>query len=162
MDHEELKELLPGAALDILAEAERRQVLAHVRECAECAATLEEYRAATGELALLLPEAPMSDIGRASVRRRLLARARSGDHRRPGREWRRGWAGWAVAAGLAGVLLMHHAVHRPLDYGWLAAGGLMVVLVLVGIYAWVQRARVATLELRLDGREEDDAAGFRR
>ena len=149
MDHEELKELLPGAALDILAEAERREVLAHVRGCAECAAELEEYRATAGDLALLLPEAPMSDAGRASVRRRLLGRARAGD------QWRRGWAGWAVAAGLAGVLLMHHAVHRPLDYGWLAAGGVTVVLVLVGIYAWVQRARVATLERRLGGREDD-------
>jgi anti-sigma factor RsiW len=155
MSHEELRELLAGAALDILAEAEHREVLAHVQGCAECAAELDEYRATTGELALLLREAQMSDVGRASARRRLVARARAGDARRPGRGWRRGWAGWIVAAGLAGVLLMHHAVHRPVDYGWLAAGGVTVVLVLVGIYARVQRARVVTLERRAGGREDD-------
>ena len=129
-------------------------MLAHVQGCVECSAELEEYRAAAGELALLLPEARMSDIGRTSVRRRLLARARAGNHPRPAVGWRGGWAGWVVAAGLAGVLLMHHAVHRPVDYGWLAAGGLTVVIVLLGIYAWVQRSRVAVLRRLLAGRED--------
>jgi hypothetical protein len=51
-----------------------------------------------------------------------------------------------LAAGLAGILLVHHSVHRPLDYGWLAAAFLGVVLLAVGIYAWVQRSRVVELE----------------
>ena len=56
-----------------------------------------------------------------------------------------------VAAGLAGILLVHHSVHRPLDYGWLAAAFLGVVLLAVGIYAGVQRRRVTELEGRFTG-----------
>ena len=53
-----------------------------------------------------------------------------------------------VAAGLAGILLVHHSVHRPLDYGWLAAAFLGVVLLAVGVDARVQRNRLVELERR--------------
>lgn len=67
--------------------------------------------------------------------------------------------GWMVAAGLAGLLLMHHAIHRPLDYGWLAAGALTIVLVMVGGHARVQRARALTLRARLAAVEQESAVG---
>jgi hypothetical protein len=51
-----------------------------------------------------------------------------------------------VAAGLAGILLVHYSVHRPLDNGWLAAAFLGVVLLVVRVYAWVQRNRLVELE----------------
>jgi hypothetical protein len=51
-----------------------------------------------------------------------------------------------VAAGLAGVLLVHHGFHRPLAYGWVVAGLLAIILVGVVVYALAQRARVAELE----------------
>lgn len=56
-----------------------------------------------------------------------------------------------VAAGLAGILLVHHSVHRPLDHGWLVAGLLVMVLLAVGIYARMQRRRVVELQDRLTG-----------
>ena len=47
------------------------------------------------------------------------------------------------------VLLVHHSVHRPLDYGWLASGALLAILIAVGIYAAVQRRRTSALEDRI-------------
>jgi hypothetical protein len=69
--------------------------------------------------------------------------------------------GWMVAAGLAGLPLMHHAIHRPLDYGWLAAGALTIVLVAAGGYARVQRARALTLRASLAAVERESAVGRR-
>jgi hypothetical protein len=66
-----------------------------------------------------------------------------------------------VAAGLAGVLLIHHAIHRPLAYGWLAAGALMIALVAVGGYARVQRGRVLALRARLTVVERESTVGER-
>jgi hypothetical protein len=51
-----------------------------------------------------------------------------------------------VAAALAGVVLIHHAVHRPIAYGWLAAGILSVVIVGLAMYSRIQRHQVAALE----------------
>jgi anti-sigma factor RsiW len=147
--HADIQEQLPAAALTMLDAAEMARVQSHVRECPECAALLQEYREGATALALQLPSAPM-DAGRSdALRARLLTRARSA----PGNQVTRKassmiyqWSGWMVAAGLAGILLVHHSVHRPLDYGWLAAAFLGVVLLAVGIYAWVQRNRLAELE----------------
>lgn len=153
--HEEMQEMLPAAALEILEGTELQRVLVHAGVCAECGQLLEEYRQVTAALALQLPPAGQLDSARSAVlRARLLAKAR-GDRQATLPTPRRAatliyqWSGWMVAAGLASVLLVHHSVHRPLDYGWLATGALLAVLVAVGIYARVQRSRVSALEDRL-------------
>jgi hypothetical protein len=153
-DHAELQDMLPAAALEMLDPGEAERVLGHVRDCEECAGLLRQYRDAAAVLALQLPARPMSSDRASAIRGRLLARARS-DHAIPitrkASSMIYQWSGWMVAAGLTGILLVHHSVHRPLDYGWLAAGVLVVILLGVGIYAMVQRRRVSELESRLDG-----------
>ena len=153
--HEELQEMVPAAALEILEGAELQLVLAHAGSCAECGQLLEEYRQVTAALALQLPPAGQLDSGRSAVlRARLLAKAR-GDRRALLPSPRRAstliyqWSGWMVAAGLASVLLVHHSVHRPLNFGWLATGALLAILIGVGIYARVQRGRAAALQARV-------------
>ncbi|MEP7227134.1 MAG: hypothetical protein ABI785_07220 [Gemmatimonadales bacterium] len=155
LEHEELQDMLPAAALEILEEAELQRVLAHARACAECARLLEEYGQVTAGLSLQLPQAGQLDSGRSAVlRARLLAKARGdrrgvlpGPHQATTLIYR--WSGWMVAAGLTSVLLVHHSIHRPLDYGWLATGALLAILIAVGIYAHVQRARAAALRDRV-------------
>ncbi len=157
--HEELQQMLPAAALGILDPADLAQVLGHVRECQECVRLLQEYREVAAALSLQLPRRQLDPGRGGAVRARLLARAsgptRIRDDRAAERRARRlrvdQWSGWAVAAGLAGLLLIHHSVHRPLDYGWLATGVLAVVLIGLAIYARVQRSRVSALEDRLGG-----------
>jgi anti-sigma factor RsiW len=151
--HAEIQERLPAAALAILEAAEMEQVRAHVRECPECAALLEDYRAAAATLALQLPRTDMDAVRSDALRARLLARAKATPNQvtRKASSMIYQWSGWMVAAGLAGILLVHHSVHRPLDYGWLAAAFLGVVLLAVGIYARVQRRRVTELEGRFTG-----------
>ena len=151
-DHSDIQEKLPAAALVILEPTEMDQVQAHIRACPECATLLEEYREAATILSLSIPPTHMDPARREALRKRLLVWART----RP-RSTRKAsamiyqWSGWMVAAGLASILLMHHSVHRPLDYGWLAAGVLVIALLGLGIYAWVQRRRVAELNDRLTG-----------
>jgi hypothetical protein len=168
-NHEGLREMLPEAALGTLDGSDLRQVLAHARECAECAGLLAEYREVVAGLALVAPQLPLDQDGAIRLRARLLARAREdmrasapkpdvvagGRRLSPSGPTATGWMGWAVAAGLAGVLLMHHAVHRPLDYGWMAAGALTVILVAVGGYALAQRGRASALRDRLSSLERD-------
>ena len=147
--HVEIQDQLPAAALAMLVPAEMEQVQAHVRRCAECAALLEEYREAATAIALQLPQASMDAARSDALRYRLLKRAGSTPRNpvtRKASSMIHQWSGWMVAAGLAGILLVHHSVHRPLDYGWLAAAFLGVVLLAVGIYAWVQRTRLTELE----------------
>jgi hypothetical protein len=153
-NHAELQEILPAAALEMLDPAEAERVLAHVRDCEECAGLLRQYRDAAAVLALQLPARPMSSERASATRARLLARARSDRAipiTRKASSMIYQWSGWMVAAGLTGILLVHHSVHRPLDHGWLAAGVLVVILLVVGIYAVVQRRRISELEDRLDG-----------
>jgi hypothetical protein len=54
-----------------------------------------------------------------------------------------------VAAGLAGLLLVHHSVHRPVAYGWLAAGLLTFIVIALGVYVRVQQTRLARLRDQL-------------
>jgi hypothetical protein len=49
---------------------------------------------------------------------------------------------------------VHHSVHRPVDYGWFAAGLLTLVLLAIAIYGRVQRARTVALEDRLAALEQ--------
>ncbi len=153
--HEEMQEMLTAAALEILEGAELQRVLAHAGVCAECGQLLDGYRQVTAALSLQLPPAGQLDPDRSAIlRARLLAKAR-GDRRAVLPTPRRAatliyqWSGWMVAAGLASVLLVHHSVHRPLDYGWLATGALLAILIAVGIYARVQRGRAAALQDRV-------------
>lgn len=165
--HEELQDMLPAAALEILDRGDLQHLLIHVQSCEECARALEEYRKVTAGLGLVLPGRAMDPSRSASLRARLLTRARrdslarvpdgnpaivaAGSRRTASIAGR--WTGWTVAAALAGVLFMHHAVHRPLDYGWLAAGALTVVVVALGVYARVQRDRCLALQERLAATE---------
>lgn len=158
LQHEEMHEMLPAAALEILEDAELQGVLAHARGCAECGQLLEEYWQVIAALSLRLPEARHLDPDRsAALRARLLARARAGRSRSvPGSRGTASsvyrWSGWLVAASLASVLLVHHSIHQTLDYGWLAAGVLALLLVSVGLYALAQRNRAAALRERLEDR----------
>ena len=145
-EHTESADLLAAASLGTLTGVELQRVMDHVRHCPECAQLLGEYQDIVASLAVHLPPQPMAVNRSLRLRTRLLQRARS----RPRVVFER-WAGWMVAAGLAGVLLMHHAVHRPLDYGWLVAGILTVALVGFIIYARVQRARISALQDEIQG-----------
>jgi hypothetical protein len=163
--------MLPAVALEILDRADLERVLPHVQHCAECARLLEDYRKVTAGLGLLLPCRDMDPARAASLRARLLARTRRDRNAKvpdpilatvvPGAHgpaFLAGrWTGWTVAAALAGVLLMHHAVHRPLDYGWLAAGALTVFLVALGLYASVQRGRLSVLQNQLAAFQREEA-----
>jgi anti-sigma factor RsiW len=171
--HEELRQMLPAAALGSLEPEEHDIVLAHVGECQECTRMLEEYRNVTGWLALHLSPQRRDPARAALVRTRLLARTRQhpnlgtakprADTRGLHRRFRalaaaERWSGWMVAAGLAALLVNHHAIHRPLDYGWIVAGVLAVALVILGLYAGVQRRRVSALLQRMDESEADESA----
>lgn len=160
--HDELREMLPAAALEILDSSDLHRVVTHTQGCAECARVLEEYREVAFALATLPPrrEPPHS----ATLRARILARVRQTPQRT--RFTRVAvvnmWTGWTVAAGLAAVLLMHHAVHRPLEYGWLASGVLALVLVATAVYALIQRNRVSALRDRVASLERETGPGQER
>ena len=157
--HEEMQELLPAAALDILEGAELERLRVHLAGCPSCMELLGQYRDAAASLALGLPAGVMDPARPAALRHRLMARARAGrgsnTSRGPGVDR---WLGWMVAASLAGVLLVHHSVHRTLDYGWFLAGVLTFILVGLAVYARKQQRRAAELQQRLDGSQ----ATFRR
>lgn len=149
LQHEEMQEMLPAAALEILEGAELERLLTHLGECPECAELLREYRDAAAGLALLAPPRAMDPLRSSALRTRLLTRVRASRGTRTTRVLRvDAWLGWMVAAGLAGVLLVHHSVHRTLHYGWLVAGILTFALVGLAGYARKQRRRVAELEKR--------------
>ena len=151
LNHDELREMLPGAALEILDATELQLVREHAGTCLECAGLLRDYRNVAASLPLTVPRQPLDPSRSAALRSRLLTRA-SGGEGLPGarrRLWGDRWSGWLVAAGLAGVLLIHHGIHRPLAYGWVLAGVLALLLVAVVVYARVQRNRAAALRDRL-------------
>ena len=165
-EHDTIRELIPAAALSALEEAEMQEVLGHAATCDECSRSLAEYRDVVVALDAAAPTPDRDEHAARAVRERLLLRARAergaGPRSRGG--FRRGaelWAGWAVAAGFAGLLLVHHSVHRPLNYGWLAAGVLMVALVGLAVYARVQAGRAAALRDRVDELAGRPGAGGR-
>jgi hypothetical protein len=161
--HQELQDTLPAAALEILESGELQVVLAHAAECAQCAQSLEEYREVIAALAGLLPRPSLEDASLSRIRARLLGRARqelagpANDAVAAPLPSRRGlsavlgyrWTGWMAAAGMAGVLLVHHAIHRPLAYGWLAAGILTLGSIVLGVVALAQGRRASALRRRL-------------
>jgi anti-sigma factor RsiW len=155
--HSSIEALLPAAALEMLEGEELATVTAHLESCAECTRSLQSYREIVAGIAHDLPEQPFHPSRSARLRARLLARtgrvpaetAARPSRGRSGPGVNRGWAGWAVAAGLAGVLIVHHAVHRPVAYGWLVAGILTLLLAGAAIYLRLQRSRLSGLQQQL-------------
>lgn len=146
--HEEIQEMLPAAALEILEHAELQRLVIHIGECTECARLLREYRDTAARLALLAPAGGLERARVEVVRKRLMARVAAGQGARRSRVNQ--WTGWLVAASLAGLLLMHHSVHRTLDYGYFLAGLLTLALIGLGVYARRQQRRAAELQRTLD------------
>jgi hypothetical protein len=153
--HLEMQEMLPAAALEILESAELDRLLAHLGECPECVELLRQYRDAAAGLVLLAPVRGLDPARSAALQNRLMTRVRAdrGSRTATASGVDR-WIGWMVAAGLAGILLVHHSVHRTLDYGWLAAGVLTFALVGLGLYARKQQRRAAELQRRIDKSRE--------
>lgn len=152
LQHEEMQALLPAAALEVLEGAKLERLQAHLSGCPECVDLLREYRDAAAGLALLAPARVLDSARSAALRSRLLARVQAGRGTRLPRGSRvNEWLGWMVAAGFAGILLVHHSVHRTLDYGWLVAGVLTFALIGLGLYARQQRRRASELRQRPPG-----------
>jgi hypothetical protein len=150
LSHEQVIEQLPAVALDILDSAEQALLTEHVRVCAECGQLLRDYREVAGDLAHLIPSQGLDPARAALVRRQVVERVRQSKRGHSKiRFMAERWSGWMVAAGLAGVLLIHHGIHQPLAYGWLAAGVLLLVATVLGVYALVQRASLVALKDRL-------------
>ncbi|HEV8176761.1 MAG TPA: zf-HC2 domain-containing protein [Gemmatimonadales bacterium] len=151
LPHDEMLELLPAAALEILDGAELRRLQAHLPGCPGCAELLSQYRDAAAGLALQVPVDAMNPGRSAAVRDRLLTRVRAGRTTKTARGLRvDGWLGWMVAAGMAGILLVHHSVHQTVDYGWLLSGVLVFVLMGLLVYVRKQQRRAAELQQRLE------------
>ncbi len=93
----------------------------------------------------------MDAIRAVEVRKRLLARTKGAA--RGGKQGARrsphAAGGWIVAAGLAVLLLTHHAFHRPLSVG--AGGAAALGAALLGAALWImaERHRSAVLRERL-------------
>jgi hypothetical protein len=162
-----LEQLLPAAALEILEGDDLVQVTAHVRDCADCARLLASYREVVATVAINLPEQPLQPARSAALRARLLGRAGRepagsppATQRRSG--WRDRWVGWAVAAGLACILLIHHSIHRPIAYGWLAAGVLAIVVVALAVYIRIQGNRLRAMHRPGAGEQPEKDGGARR
>ncbi len=149
--HDEMQELLPAAALGMLEGAELELVRAHLTGCPGCVELLRQYRDAAAGLVLRVPADAMDPARSAVVRNRLLTRVGAGrttrSARGPGADR---WLGWMVAAGLAGILLVHHSVHRTVAYGWLLSGMLTFVLLGFLVYLRKQQRRAAELQDRLE------------
>ena len=159
-NHEEAEAALAAEALDALGGEEREPLLAHLATCLTCRRELAEFRDAAATLATLAPERAMEPSRSDRVRARLLARAAadaghlatsSGPPERGISRATRSsaWIGWLVAAATAAVMLGHHGFHRPVDFGWIAAGILGLLFVGVAAYAARQREKVSALRDRV-------------
>ncbi|HYF40625.1 MAG TPA: hypothetical protein VD930_13105 [Gemmatimonadales bacterium] len=165
MTHDSAEQLLPAAALEILEGEELIRVTAHARECAECSRQISSYREVLSRVALTLPLQSRDPTRSARLRARLLERA--GGHPSAPRNIQPysrqrftgvigPWAGWALAAGLAGVLLVHHSVHRPVAYGWLVAGILTFLVLALAVYVRHLRTRLLMNERNSDAKTGRD------
>ena len=123
LTHDQLEQLLPAAALEILEGDELLDLTVHVRECADCERLLESYREVLAGWATDLPERafePARDRpGFAAVclpesdRARRLRKSGCGLDVRPGGAivgrdgpWQRRWRGccWCAIRSIAGNL----------------------------------------------------------
>lgn len=150
------------AALAALAGPDGHALLAHVRECAECASALAGVQDALLAALYLPPPRPLPSGRAEELRARLLARASgetpaaadAGPARRP-LALAGGIGGWMVAAGLATMLLTHHAFHRPVQFGWIVASVLGAVLFGAALYLLGERRHTAHLRERLAALEQE-------
>lgn len=90
LDHQTIRELLPGLALGVLEPEERAALAEHLPACSACRAELAGYRQSV--LALLEAVPPIQPP--SHLRQEILQRARTG--RRPASSGR--WPLWAAAA----------------------------------------------------------------
>lgn len=151
LQHEEMQGMLPAAALEMLEGVELARLQAHLAGCPGCVQLLREYRDAAAGVALQVPAVTLDSARSVAIRNHLVHRVLAGrDMRKAGALGLDRWLGWMVAAGLSGILLVHHSVHQTVDYGWLLAGVLTFVLIGLGVYARRQQRRVAALQRRLD------------
>jgi len=114
--------MLPGAALEIIDSADLERVLAHARDCADCARRLGEYREAAAAFALALPRRQRDPDRAAAMRARLLTRARE-DRRTEAR------------APKIATAISQSARAIKVAEGWLVAAILAVALVSLGVGA---------------------------
>jgi hypothetical protein len=144
-------ELLAAAARGRISASDRQRLVDHVAECDSCRRALEGVHLSTPLGTAGIP--PLSPERSAAIRARLVARAAS-DRRieaRVAAPWRRlpSGAGWLVAAGLASLLVSHHAFHRPLQLGWVVAGILAILCFGLGVQAFARMKEVRDLRSRL-------------
>ena len=106
-----VRELLTEAALGLLAEPERSEVLAHAERCPSCGRALGELVQVGDRLVGLAPEAEPPP----GFEQRVLARAAAGSHRRPRRRpWIAAIAAVSlVVAGVVGWLVFAPDEDRP-------------------------------------------------
>lgn len=144
------------AALAALSGPEGEPLLAHLRECPECSRSLAGVQDALLAALYLPPPRPMDAGRREEVRARLLSRAGgAAAGRRSPFSLAGAAAGWPVAAGLATLLLTHHAFHRPLGFGWVVASLLGAALFGAALFLLVERRRHRALATRLASLEAE-------
>lgn len=155
-DHQQVQ-----AALAAIAGPDGHALLAHARECPECARALAGVQDALLATLYLPPPRPLASGRAEELRARLLARASGAAPSADAKPARRplalagGVGGWMVAAGLATVLLTHHAFHRPLRMGWLVAALLGMALFGGLLYLLSERRHSAHLRERLAALEQE-------
>ncbi len=110
MDHQEIKNLLPLAALDRLEPGETLVLEEHLRAgCEECEAELRELREVAASLALSLDQGGSDEVSEELIWERLKARLRSaegpGSAGKEATRARRGYGAWRAATAVmaAGV-----------------------------------------------------------
>lgn len=134
-----------------ISPAERQRLLDHMAGCAQC------RRALAGVVDGVVPagvgEEALDPLRSAKLRARLLERAANDRQIEAlsGRSRLRlpAGGGWLVAAGLATLLLSHHAFHRPLMLGWVVSAFLAFVCFGLGVHAFVQRRELDRLKREL-------------
>lgn len=153
--HERAREALAAGAVDALSAAERAELLAHVEECAECSRDADVYREVAALLLALVPAATPEPERLLRVRTRLLARAASEQRTptptlvlpvgQPPAPAATRWSGWLAAAGLAALLVTHHAFHQSVAVGWIVAGVMVTIAAGLGAVTLWQRDRLLVL-----------------
>lgn len=134
-----------------ISPADRQRLLDHVAGCAQCRRALAA--AVGGVVAGGVGGEGLDPIRSANLRARLLDRA-ANDRKIEALSGRSGFnlpagSGWLVAAGLATLLLSHHAFHRPLMLGWVLSAFLGFICFGLGVNAFVQRRELDRLRKEL-------------
>jgi anti-sigma-K factor RskA len=106
MSHQELRELCALEAVGALEAEERSELLRHLEQCTDC----RDYLGSLRQVATSMPLALAPQTPPPAIRSALLARARGSRPAPEAREstgaWWMPWVAFALAAGLAGILLV--------------------------------------------------------